>query len=77
MKKAWRFRDPYHSLSGGWWHPALPGCQDFIGPNPSVFLDSEAKVERIFLKFEINRRQFHFVFYFWHRGRIWLLATTV
>jgi len=33
---------------GGLWHPALPGCQDVSGPNPSVFLDSGVKLGGFF-----------------------------
>jgi hypothetical protein len=42
------------------WHPAVPGCQDFTGPNPSVFLDSGVKLTGFFDFLPTCRRKTNF-----------------
>lgn len=46
------------------------GCQDFVGPNPSVFLDKHCEYMKANHFFRAD------LFYFWRRGKIWLIATT-
>jgi len=50
---------PLEWFRGRNWHPALPGCQDIKGPNPSVFLNKcGANIGRNWKKFKMGLHSF-------------------